>query len=188
MLDVNKKSIQFLKSNRGRPDEQASHAVCVRGRREGHVGTNDFKLTVHKFVRIVRAPVYPSFAFVWLNSSHLFFFSQQVCVNVGQSSGRSSWQAGRTGRLHGICTVTQKDVILMRISGSTAEIVIATMSSTSWRLKIQEKKKPSLSPISGHANKSHLLKNHVLCRTLVLIYQNLALGFNFFSLWPSRGL
>ncbi|CAM4732574.1 unnamed protein product [Leuciscus chuanchicus] len=155
MLDVNKKSIQFLKSNRGRPDEQASYAICVRGRREGRVGTNDFKLTVHKFVRI-------------------------VCVNVGQSSGRSSWQAGRTGRLHGICTVTQKDVILMPISGSTAEIVIATMSSTCGRLKIQEKKKPSLSPISGHANKSHLLKNHVLCRTLVLIYQNLALGFNFF--------
>lgn len=48
MLDVNKKSIQFLKSNRGRPDEQASYAVCVRGRREGRVGTSDFKLTVHE--------------------------------------------------------------------------------------------------------------------------------------------
>lgn len=118
-----------------------------------------------------------------------FFFFQQVCVNVGQSSGRSSSrQAGRTGRLHGICTVTQKDVILMPISGSTTEIVIATMSSTCGRLKIQEKKKPSLSPISGHANKSHLLKNHVLCRTLVLIYQNLALGFNFFSLTKPRSL
>ncbi|KAK2874464.1 hypothetical protein Q8A67_021617 [Cirrhinus molitorella] len=27
MLNVNKKSIQFLKSNRGRPDEQASYAA-----------------------------------------------------------------------------------------------------------------------------------------------------------------
>jgi len=99
------------------------------------------------------------------------FFSQQVCVNVGQSSGRSSRQVGRRGRLHGICTVTQKDVILMPISW----IVTATMSSTCGRLK-----KPRLSPISGHANKSHLLKNHVLCRTLVLVYQNLALGFFFF--------
>lgn len=77
-VHVNKKSIQFLKSNRGRPDEQASYAVCVRGRRPEQSSTRSRKnkwLQAHsalEFVRIIRAPVYPSVAFVRLNSFRLF--------------------------------------------------------------------------------------------------------------------
>lgn len=79
---VNKMSIQFLKSNRGRPDEQASYAICVRGRRPEQSSTRSCRnkwlqaYSAQEFVRIIRTPVYPSFAFVWLNSFRLFFPSR----------------------------------------------------------------------------------------------------------------
>lgn len=101
--------------------------MCAREKRRSRRNKWLQAHSARELVCIVCARVYPSFAFVWLNSFSPFF-PQQVCVHVGQSSERSSRQAGRTGRLHGICTVTQKDVIRMPISGSTTEIVIATMS------------------------------------------------------------
>jgi len=121
--------------------------------------------SAREFVRIVCAPVYPSFAFVWLNSFRLFF-SQQVCVNVGQSSGRSSRQVGRRGRLHGICTVTQKDVILVPISW----IVTATMSSTCGRLK-----KPRLSL------QYQVMLKKVIC-SRIMFY--VTLWSSFTRIWP----
>jgi len=94
------------------------------------------------------------------------FFSQQVCVNVGQSSGRSSRQVGRRGRLHGICTVTQKDVILVPISW----IVTATMSSTCGRLK-----KPRLSL------QYQVMLKKVIC-SRIMFY--VTLWSSFTRIWP----
>lgn len=86
----------------------------------------------------------------------LFF---QAGVRICRADVRALLSASWENRaLHGICTVTQKEVILTPLSESTTEIAMATMSSTCGRLEGTE------SPKSRHANKTHSL-------TLVLIYQ-----------------
>lgn len=78
MVNVNKKSFQFLKSNRGRPDEQASYAVSVcvcegekKARRKFNEVTEEqmtFSSQCTRVCAYICAPIYPSIAFVWLNS------------------------------------------------------------------------------------------------------------------------